>query len=340
MALLLMDGFETLPVMKPGTSMSNGGTGTATGRDGVGKALVGNQLDTELFVSIPSRQTIIAGFGYWMPSSRFGFTNDTYAIVHLQGDTGAITHLTLNTNATGNLLLRRGIASGSIIATSASAISGDAWNHIEIKATLSDTVGTCVVKVNGVEFINYSGDTRNGGSVEEFDRLMFGTSNIGNKVDDLYVLDTTGPAPLNDYLGDCGIKAVRPDGNGASSQWVGSDADSTDNYLLVDEVDPNTTDYVGSAVAGERDLYTMSDIASSGTVHAVQANIYAQKSDTGTRSIKPVYRSAAGTVLAGSEKGLSTSWTLVQGGIRTTDADAAAWTVTSLNGHQFGIETV
>jgi hypothetical protein len=161
-----------------------------------------------------------------------------------------------------------------------------------------------------------------------------------NRIDDLYVCDGTGSAPYNDFLGERVVKAKRLVGNGAASQWTGSDGNSTDNYLLLDEDPLNTTDYVASSTAGQQDLYALSAATGLLSVDAVQVAAYTSKSDSGARSWKPLIRNTAGTVDTGAAVALSTTWTLQQGAVRQTDPAGAAWTTTTVNGIQAGAEVV
>lgn len=338
MALLLMDGFETAPVLKPGTVSSTGTNTAVTGRDGVGKGCIG-AFSGDLNVSVPGAPSaLVVGFGVSFKINSFG--TPSYAWPTLIATDGT-SHLSVNPATNGQLQLRRGAAGGTILATSTQSVLTDTWYFIEMQATIADTGGICVVRVNGQEWINYTGDTRSGGTSTQFGTVRIGHGNgYVAGLDDLYLLDTTGSAPYNTFLGDVGIKAITPNGNGAASQWVGSDGDSVDNYALVDEQPWNSTDYVGSDAAGDRDLYACSDLGISGTVHAVQVNAYASMSDTGTRSLRTLVRDAGGTVAASPDLALSTSWAAVQGPIRTTDAAGSPWTIASVNSHQYGIEVV
>lgn len=271
-----------------------------------------------------------------------GVNGDTGAcVLGFASDGGATRHLSVNFAAGGQIQLRRGVSSGTVIATSTYAPVVGAWVYYEMQATIADSGGTCVLKADGVEIINYSGDTRNAGTSTDIDAVVIAGSSGGTEAfDDLYVLNTAGSAPYNTYLGDVKIETLVPNGNGATSQWVGSDGNSTDNYLLVDDPTANTSDYTSSPTVGERDLYTMSDlVTTSGTVLAVQPLAYVQKSDANSASVKALLRSSGGTVVASPARVLSTSWTMVAGDLRTTDPDGAGWTIASVNGLQSGVET-
>jgi hypothetical protein len=189
-----------------------------------------------------------------------------------------------------------------------------------------------------VEFINYTGDTKNGGTSTNIDAARFtAVTSTGAIMDDLYICNSSG-STNNDFLGDVRVKRRHPDGNGASSQLVGSDGNSTDNHLLVSEVPPSTSNYVAGSTVGHRDLYTFDNIGISGDVLGVQTVVYAQKSDAGTSNIKTVARSSGGTVVTGSSQALSTTWDTYGSAVMETDADGAAWTVSTFDSHQFGCE--
>jgi len=338
MARILADGFETNGLLKP-SMVASSGVNFPTGRDGVGHAYTGGNASATLVTTLPSTlSTIILGVGAKCTSSVLGQTGSAYGLT-LYGDANATSHLTVNVDASNHITLRRGAGNGTIIATATLTVPVNTWFYLEVKATIADSGGICIVKVDGTEHINFTGDTKNAGTLTTFSGFNLMGSSAWT-LDDLFVLDATGSAPYNDFIGDVSIKGLRPNGNGASSQYLGSDGNSTDNYLLTDEDPWNTTDYVGDSTAGNRDLYEHGDLAIVGTVHCVQEHIYAQKSDGGARSIKTAKRSTGGTVLAGSSQALSTSWTLYSSALDATDADGVDWTVSTVNSHQFGVETV
>jgi hypothetical protein len=347
MALRFFDGFDSVPNLVGNWVVSGGTVVSATGRDGVGKGISTNNGSGQVKVTLPAAySTIIQGVAWNLPSGFGGITGVGYCIT-LFGDTGATAHLSVNFDAAGRIQLRRGSGSGTVIATTAGTpLLAGTWHYVEIKATIADSGGTCIVHLDNVEVINFTGDTKNAGTNTTIDAISLPGA-INGIVDDFYVLDgvdgTTLGTPqalaFNDFLNDCTIKPQRPDGNGATSAWVGSDGNSTDNYLLVDEVPFSSTDYVGSSVATDRDLYEVADLVGSPTVYAVQVKAYAAKSDAGVRSFKTLTRSSGGTVAASAAIALSTSYTTYGGDITTKDPDGTAWTASSVNAAQFGVET-
>lgn len=254
------------------------------------------------------------------------------------GQTSSTNHIALLTNVNNNMVLQR---NGTTLATSTQSFNFfPGWNYIEVKAVINDTTGSVEVKVNGGVWITYSGDTRNAanGAVDTF--YHPGHTGPPNLWDDMYLLDMTGPAPYNDYLGDTSVKTLLPNGNGDSTQWVGSDGDSIDNYLLVDESNSSTTDYVGSTTSGDTDLYLMQDIPANYNVYAVQELVQAYKSDAGIApNLLPVAKGQAGTVRTDTVlPSLTTTAINYQADVRTTDPDGNALTAARVNAMQVGVK--
>jgi hypothetical protein len=157
----------------------------------------------------------------------------------------------------------------------------------------------------------------------------------------MYLLDTAGAAPYNDFLGDVRVIRMLPNNNGVSSQLVGSDGNSTDNYLLVDEMPVATSDYVGSLTVGNRDLYELSDLPTSGLVYATQPVVWATKTDVGARSLKLLQRASGGTIVSSTAQSVTFgSYIWCYGDLRTTDPAGAALTVANTNSQQVGVEVV
>lgn len=338
MALLGHDGYGFWPVLMSGQVLSAGTPVAATGRDGVGGAAATGTNDTpRVKRTITPTARLFGGVAQKVHSGTFG--SGTTAAIMFHGDTGATDHITLNWDAAGRIQVRRGTGSGAIIATSTHTpvISGS-WVHIGWEVTIADAGGIVNVWLNGVQVITFTGDTKNAGTSTNIDAISV-PAGLNVFSDDLYWNDNLGGVQ-NTFLGDLSVKEVRGNGNGASSQWVGSDGNSTDNYLLTDEVPLNTTDYVASSTAADRDLYAVADLTITGSVLAVQVHAYAQKTDAGARSLKTLQRSSGGTVVASSALPLTTTYGVLSGTLRTTDPDGAAWTVATVNSCQYGIENV
>lgn len=229
----------------------------------------------------------------------------------------------------------------TVIATSTYVLPASAWAYLEAKAVIADAGGSVEVKVDGTVVVSFSGDTRNAqtGVCTTINLSPPGGSNR-LRVDDMYILDSGGSAPYNTYLGDIAVRTLLPDGNGDSSDWVGSDGNSVNNYQQVDEANSSATDYNGTALTGKTDLYTVTDIPTTDVPLATQLVIYAAKSDAGTPPVmKPVTKGDGGTVLEESAIALSTTYQVFQSAIRTTDPDGDALTATNVNAMQIGVRS-
>lgn len=333
MAIEFLESFEgNNAVIKPewlGTAQplfsTTGRTGTYRGRVDSGGA--------RLILPASAKKTI--GFAY--NANTYVNTNN----FSIWGDGNTTQHLTICLNTLGQWELRRGTSAGTLLATSTQSWEVSVWRHIQIQATIADSGGTCIMKVDGVDWINFTGDTKNAGTNTTIDAIGFLGAGSSTAVDDLWVCNgtddtaTTG-RPDNDFLGDLRVECLFPNGAGASTQWTPT---AGANYTNVDEIPPNTTDYVATSTSGNRDLWAVQDVgANTSTVYAIRVGLYAAKSDAGASSVKVLIRENSGTVTADSAIALSTTFTGVSGTLRKVKPAGGAWTTTDINNLQIGVE--
>ena len=217
------------------------------------------------------------------------------------------------------------------------------WYYIEFKVTIHNSTGEAEARVNGVTHASVSGaDTQNTANATA-DRIYVGIDiNTTVYLDDIYMCDGVDSgvsgAPNDDFLDDVRVEACFPNGNGNSSQLVGQDANSTDNYLNVDETDPDDdTTYNESGTVGQKDTYTYTNLTpTTGTVYGVQILPYARKTDAGSRSIVTVARLST-TEEDGPVQALSTSYQYLED-IREGDPNGDQWTISNINSAEFGVK--
>ena len=141
------------------------------------------------------------------------------------------------------------------------------------------------------------------------------------------------------FQGDCHVDYLVPDGNGDTSQWVGSDGNSIDNWELVDEIPPSNADYVEADATDLRDLYTVANLPASGTILGVQAVVHPWKLGPGAEiPTSTILKTAAGEhvdLIAG----ISAAMQGLETPIRTTRPGGGAWTVSDVNAMQIGVTT-
>jgi hypothetical protein len=286
--------------------------------------------------TLTSKATWIVGFAFYSATSVQDATHPMLQFV----DT-ATTHVWCGHDGSGRIQFRLGSSGGTVLGTTTTTMSPATWYYLEIKVTIADAGGVCACRVNGIQEVNFSGDTRNGANASA-NILSFTGQNTSaiSRFDDLYACDGDAPSPYNDYLGDCRVEALFPNGNGTTSGMTGSDGNSTDNYLLVDETSPDDdTTYVQSNVVATKDTYNYGSLAvSSGTVYAVQLLPWAKKTDAGTRTFVTVARTSGGTEEDSSAVSLTTTYTYQTQNIRTTKPGGGAWDITEVNGAEFGIK--
>lgn len=332
MTLLFMDGFDVGDVALKWPVITQMVLSTTT-RFGTGRSLQTSGV-TGAYVKtyFAASSMIFVGVAY----KAAALVDGTNPVISLCGDSGVTAHLGVGLKATGALTVSRG---GTLLATSAIGVYDTGWVYIEISATIATTGGTCIVHANGVEVINFTGNTKNGGTNTTIDALNLSSWSTGGQAslfDDCYVCNDQGSAN-NDFLGDVRVQTLLPSGAGSSTQWTPS---TGSNYDAVNDAPYVSTTYNYDPVSGHRDTYAMSDlIAGTGTVFGVQGVILAQKSDAGSASIKAAIVSG-GTVYYDADQNLGTSL-IASHAIREVDpATSAAWDPTNVNALEFGAEVV
>jgi hypothetical protein len=342
MTILFLDGFDhyTSFAQKYEIVTSPPAINSSAARTGSGGMVPAPTIggpNLKLLSAANEHATLIVGAAF----RRIG-TPGSHWLFDLCSDTGGTQHLVLQIDATGKLTVRRGSqVSGTILGTESGASFSvlNTWHYVELKALLSDTVGTIEVRIDGNTtpvILLTAQDTKNAGTKTVFDSVAPAQDqSAGFHMDDFYICNGAGSVN-NDFLGDIKIDTLLPNNNGFSSALLGSDGNSTDNYLLVDETPPNTTDYVSSATVDQKDTYAFSNTTVSGTVMGVQINSFAQKNDAGTRQIAHVtrrtidYDSADMTV----GQGFGYYRTLQE----TDPSTSAAWTTAGVDAAEFGVK--
>jgi hypothetical protein len=223
-------------------------------------------------------------------------------------------------------------------------IYDNAWNTLHIRYKVDSVAGIIQAKVNSAVInLDFNGNTQatvnaNISAVCPGQTKLLSDGDTSCTFDDLGVNDTSGSFE-NSWLPDAGILFLRPSGNGDLSQLVGSDSDQVDNYLLVDEAPPNTTDFVGSASVDESDTYALQDVpASYLTGVLVQPYVYSALATAGLGGIRNRLRAGGVNYDDDSDSVLTTTYGWQRGKIYYKDpADNATWTAEKINGYQAGM---
>jgi hypothetical protein len=258
-------------------------------------------------------------------------------------DTGTA-QLTLMLLSDFRLQVKRGdVSGGTVLATQASAtLSANTFAYIEFKGLIHPTAGTIDVRVNGVSVISASSlNTRNTANAT-WTAVQVGLQYSSNpgvsanecEYDDLYVLDGTGSAPWNAFLGDCRVDARVPTAPGATTGWTPS---AGSNWQNVDDAAPNgDTDYNSAASTGVTDTFVVQDSPSVGaTIYGIQHCLSVKKSDASICTVAPVVRHSA-VDYVGSDISPSTSYAFGLLAQQINPGTSAQWTEASFNAAEFG----
>jgi len=337
MTLLFVDGFDhyaTADIEKKWNTKNNTPTITANGRRSGGSfRTTGNSQYVQK--TFPTTSSWVIGFAFTCAALP---TNAQGLAVLL--DAGTV-QCDLRLNIDGTLSVTR---SGTAVTggTSSNAIAINTWYYIEWKVTIADSISanSCKVRVNGVDWLTVatSQDLKSTANASA-SQLRLGMSTAGapssTDFDDLYVCNQSG-STNNDFLGDCRIDTLYPNGDGNYSDFTPSTGST--HYTLVDEVTPNTSDYNDGGTVGHRDSYAFGNLAAitSQTVYAVQVNAAILKDDAGSKSAATFARSVA-TNTDGAGTALGTSQTYVSQVFEQDPNAAAAWTESTVNAAEFGV---
>jgi len=358
MGLLYIDGFDVQDnairwIQTGATGDFTYGTPT---RFSAGKALLMSSVSSNTTMNILRGVTpsaaVYAGaalqVGVESDSNNGNPTANLFAMYTDGGVTGHIYIRRLSTNAinvyrgdgiSGNL----GSPSGTVIATTAAGVLDGNWRYVEVYALIHATTGRVTVRVDGVTVLDFTGNTRNGGTSTNIDAIRFrsgmyfASNNCKISLDDLYVCDATGTTN-NTFLGDVRVQSLLPMGAGSSTQLTPTG--SANNWQNVNEVPFNNATYNASSTVGQRDTYALSDlVANTTTIYGTQSVAHMQKSDAGLANAKIALKSGA-SVYYDATQSLGSSTTAYTQVHETDPATAAAWTVGNANNLEAGMEVV
>lgn len=222
----------------------------------------------------------------------------------------------------------------TVVAESTNTLATGGWNYVELYYKEGDSAGVITIRVNGAEWLTFTGDTKN--VTGDFSTVRLSQSSSFSFIiyyDDLVINDTAGSVN-NSWPGQQKLYLATVNAAGDATDLTAS---AGTNYEAVDEIPPSTTDYVYGSTATEKDLYNITDpLAGTETLGSVVVNFVA-KLDSGSGNL-------AATVKAGlteddaTADGLTETWVLYQSIWATNPDDSAAWAPADIDDLQIGIE--
>lgn len=315
-----------------GYSVASGGGRLSS--NAIEKSVSNNALSILKKTFTTQTNTLVVGF-----SLDFMGTFNTADRAILQFMNGATPQVTVMLTPSGKFSFRRGGATGVVIGTTTTdGIVASGHQHVEARVVFNDTTGSIEIKVNGVSLGAQTGLDTNNGASNQCDSIVIGGDGLGSalsmisfRIDDLFIHQDT-------FQGDLHFGVQAPNGNGDSSDFTGSDGNSTDNYLLVDESPGSETDYVESNTVGHKDLYHTTNLSfSSGTIPVVAVETFDRKTDAAATTFRHILKSSA-TTSNGASIGPTTTNGYHQTLFHTDPNGGGAHSVSSVNGYQIGVE--
>jgi len=344
MTLLWFDGFETYYGPDDFNSLSNilsttVSFSTSYGRRG-SRGLYAQAANNNFRVGLPSHPTtIVLGYAFFINNNNLPSYNASYPFITLYDafPSGNI-HLKFHINSSRLIEVRD--SSGALIGTtSGHSIEGKIWHYIEIKATISDTVGQITIKVAEIERLSTSADkdTCNGSNAYVGCAKINPTYNLNHYIDDLYICDTAG-SKNNDFLGDIRVDPLRPNGAGTHTDFNPSTGSNYENVDGIYPDDDSTYNDSQDVAAGEQDSYAMESLDVLGlTIHGVKDQITVRKTDSGSREVKILTRQGASDYL-GDTIILADSFTTHTRIMENNPDDSAAFVEADITSGEVGVE--
>jgi hypothetical protein len=188
----------------------------------------------------------------------------------------------------------------------------DVWHHVGLDVKIDNAAGWIKLYINGLLALDFTGNTGTspvtavGASVPIQKRFMY----------------------------------LAPNGNGELSQFTGSDGNSTDNYLLVDEVSAHDDDatFVQASANGLIDSYTHAALTTPDNFVPVAliTSAFAKKTDATVDTEYQARLHKGSDNSLGAAKDLATGYTLLQDRF-TTLPDATPLGDVNINDTEIGI---
>lgn len=247
--------------------------------------------------------------------------------------------ITVRVSTTGQLIAYAGgaiygTAVGTELGRSVPALTANAWQHVEIKATKGAGTGAIEIRVNGVVKLNLTGLTLSASNIAQF---AFGNhknagSNDGAMITyykDLVVWDTTGTYAI-DFQGSVAVHDLVPNAD-ISLNWTPSTGAT--GWNLIDENAPNDLDYISAASpAPSPAVFGLTNLPPD--VTSIRALIMIQrsmKSDGGDCNVQLGLTPDNVSWVNGTDRPLTTAFTYWWTPSHTSPVTAAPWTPAEVN---------
>lgn len=234
--------------------------------------------------------------------------------------------------------------------TSTFALVANTWYHIELQFEFVQTTTTdsCIIRVDGLEILNIgAGEDTQFSSKREVEGFILGdAAHSGSEFfyyDSVVFWDSEAGDNWNTLKGVIRMETKVGTGSGASSELVGHDGNSVNNFQNSDEFndfhDADVT-WNESGVVGEKDSYTLPDIAASdvGDIIGVHLHSVSKKTLNGATDLTSFFVDGGIDHLT-SEHVLTQDVYTAHSHMFDENPEAAApWTEANINSGEFGLQ--
>jgi len=250
----------------------------------------------------------------------------------------------LKTTAAGALELYN--CNGILIATSAAnVIRSGTYHHLQVKCTSADSTGTVVVRVDNANIFVYSGNIDTAVGNVGIDRVYFFSCvdrATETRYDDIIIMDNTGLAPRNDFIGECRICTLLPNADTAMSDFTRSSG--SNDYEMVDDAIPGNHDvdatYIWTNSLGAKSMFDVGNLSiTPSAIYAVQHSVVLDKTTSDTRQARGLVSSNS-VVQNGATRSLNTAYLYYQDLIEQDPDGPKEWTKAAIDALQIGVEVV
>lgn len=315
-----------------GWLLSNTTRTPGAGQNGIASIRATLGADASATFGFPVETEIIVGF-----CVRYTNAGAGTQIMRFQTSGAIAASLTLDSD--GSVIFYRGNSSVELGRTLPGVYNNSVELYVECRILCSATVGEVEVRFNGnpTPLINLTGVNTGSSSLNQ---VVFYSQSAGTRDHSaFYLLDTSGPAPHNTFLGHIRYAVLLPTAEGVTTGWT--PLSGTDNALMVDDdsaPDGNTT-YNAASNVGDKDTYVTGDMpTASTTILAVQPVLHAAKSDAGVRALNHVIRSNGVDYPGAIDQYLGSSYTAFREPVLEDPDTSAPWTDAAINAMQVGVE--
>jgi hypothetical protein len=188
------------------------------------------------------------------------------------------------------------------------------------------------VPISGLTLTNVNTDTAGTGTGNAYAlQALGGTDACYTDFDDTYCRNDST------FMGDVRISALFPTDAGSHADFTRGGTDSGANWSQVNEVSPNDDTSINSSVVVDSIVsFAMGDLGqTAATILGVQTNIWARKTDAGTRNLAPFEKSGI-TETVGTSIPLSASYTYHRSIAELNPATGLAYTLAEINALEGG----